>query len=613
MEQDLSDAYRGSGGEPEIIKSPLQSSSNSLPIRERTGKRRAGDFTASTVPPLKRVKGDFNAAYLNLLNQDIEDVSSGLLRADDDPGTERTQVGAVLWSATEKNIFFAALSRLGKEDAVGISTRIRTKSEIEVRQYLALIEEADRRQRDEVTGRGRHVLRPVDVPAAAEISAECAAALEAAADAIALRQESYEEDVERDRWGSRWLVSASLVRELEHPEEVVSQPLPLPLERGQEERQRSDGEGERMRQPSQRQGVQRKKRKASDEPPFTQLFSLQDWLELSERIFMNSSVSDGNWRSVADESEPPAVQATAFADFYNLTLSITKRLIFAAMWVADSRLRVDNRDDMRKPKGYHVRAEDVAAAVSSLGMRHDAREFWARCSRRIQLNIVDDGFTEDDFTDGESEETDAVGEGGNDRDSHFTTTTTTTGPRPDYAAENEPDTEDSEDENHETMSYDEVETALGYPKVDNLRSTPEPYPSTSSSEGVSDHDSSDSENIENRRSADKHRERNPEDDDDDNEDEPDNDLLNANAIAQDIEEALLASSSLYPAKHGSTSTAPPSRGLKAQIRAEHRLERDAELLDAKTSATAEAGLWAVLRGEAGTGGRKKKKEERGRR
>ncbi|KAJ8124425.1 hypothetical protein O1611_g9216 [Lasiodiplodia mahajangana] len=306
---------------------------------------------------------------------------------------------------------------------------------------------------------------------------------------------------------------------------------------------------------------------------------------------MNSTVSDGNWHAVSEEQEPPAIRATALADFHALVHSVTRRLLFATLYVAESRIRTKSLNDARKRPNFRIRAEDVDAAVSSLGMKHNSRQFWARCARRLQLNVIDDRVEQDGSSDHEDEETDTDESEDTDGDGRQSTV----GSRSEDADDTGQETEESEeDDDLEVMGYDKVEAALGFPTVDNIRtrrSTPEAYMST-----ASEYISSPSE---------EHEEDYIEEDEEYEEDikmqdreeahsEPD-DGLNPVTINQDIEEAIIS----LPRLESTGMVAPSTRqAVESRIRAQHRLERDAELLDLKASADAEAELWAVLRGDS---------------
>ncbi|KAI1351381.1 hypothetical protein F5Y01DRAFT_124726 [Xylaria sp. FL0043] len=585
-----------------ITRPPIHNLPSDSPVRHSSTlvhrKRQAEDYVArEDPPPLKRRKGDFNGAYLNLLNQDIQDASSGLINGgEEDSALEPTQVGAVVWSATEKRAFFAAVRRLGKDDLAGISTRIGTKSELEVQQYLVFLDDACPRADGERRSRGA-ALRPVDFPAAVEIGAECSALLEAAADALALRQESYEEEVEKERWDSRWLVTAPLARILEDSVRRYQQ-------QQQQQQQRSkrksaqDGEGGgkqvRIKEQKEQEKVNEGREESDDidlkEMSFLELFPVHNWLRLSNRVFMNSTVSDGNWRAVSEEYAPPAIQATALADLHGLALSVTRRLLLAAMYVAESRVRTRSLADApRRLRPPQLRVEDVRAAVSSLGMKHDSRAFWARCARRLQLDVVDDKTDEDGLIDSENEFTDTdEDEEMNIYDDQLSNTGSSRG----YVEDTEQGAEESEEDDYEIMSYDEVEAALGYPAGDYSRSRPSSPESDVSS--LHEHISSASEaELDSPEDSDEYEEERAEETEDE-------DGLNAESIQRDIEEAMISQVPMESIDDDTDILLPARQALKSRIRAEHSLERDAEHLDAKASADAETKLWAVLRGEGDT-------------
>ncbi|TGJ81016.1 hypothetical protein E0Z10_g7765 [Xylaria hypoxylon] len=585
------DTGRQSSSELEVTRSPIHSAPSVSPTRGSTRgrrKRRAGGFIARTgPPPFKRVKSDFNSAYVNLLNQDIQDASSGLIHSEERPELEHTQIGAVVWSAAEKKVFFAALSRIGKDDVVGISARIGTKSELEVRQYLVFLDAAKRRPHGDEGKRAS--LRPVDIPAAVEIGAECTAMLEVAADGLSLRQEDYEEEVEKERWGSRWLITAPLAQILENS-----------LQSQIEDKQLRDEEEDREEEPLLKEDEEQDERNRSlEELPFLQLFPIPNWLQLSDCIFMNSTVSDGNWHAVSEEYEPPAIQATALADFYGLVFSVTRRLLLATMYMAESRVRTRSLNDMQRRRRTRIRVEDVAAAVASLGMKQNSREFWARCARRLQLDIVDDKTGEDDLTDQENEDTDTERSEDMDIDGQQNTVESRSGSIEDTAQEAE---ESEEEGDYEIMSYNEVETALGYPAVVNTcrrPSSPESHASTTPERiSSASEDERNKGEHEEEHGAERMEEENDEYERDIEMENPSHgldDSLNPDAIKRDIEEAMIF---LAPIGHTGMDVVPTRQAMKSQIRAEHRLERDAERLDLKASTDAETKLWAVLRGDS---------------
>ncbi|OTB19838.1 hypothetical protein K445DRAFT_313613 [Daldinia sp. EC12] len=562
MDLDDDPEYRpaDSGSDNEPSRPPPPSSP---PSGESTRKRRhkAVEPTPAVSLP-KRQRGGFNFQYLNLLNEEIGDAAAGIIR-DESLDLAPAQVGIVSWTPSEKQAFFSALGRLGRDDIAGIAARVGTKSPLEIRQYLVLLDEAERARREN-DGKRHRALRPVDVPAAVELSTELCAALEQAADGIALRCEKYEAALEQKRWQGRWLVTTQLARVLEHQQRANSN-------RG------NDVTAE-----------------TNDLPPFAELFALRNWLQLSERVFMNSSVvPDGNWRGISEE--PPSIRATALADFHSLALSVTRRLVSATLYVASSRVRVKRAGDRRNRTSDLVKIKDVQAAVASVGMAENSRKFWARAARRLRLAVYDD--EQDDRNEEISGMTDQEYLSGREGDGHEDLDT-----EAEDIIENNISDEDEErnapseiDNNNETdssstfssplLSYDEVETALGFPPTPHPSSHPPqelPTDLPSISPSSSEPSFSDSDSAANSNSDVPVKDPSEEEEQDDEEKDPP-------ALALDLHEALT-----YTASYDHASTARSRDALRARIRMEHELWADAERFDARTAAREEARLWRVV-------------------
>ncbi|KAI0548806.1 hypothetical protein F4679DRAFT_293763 [Xylaria curta] len=601
MDIDSDDDYRETSSENKITRPPVYNPCGASPMRNnipiRRKRRVESSITPVGSPPLKRMKGDFNAAYLALLNRDICDASLGLIQDEEDEEEREEeeeedadqQIGAVVWSAVEKAAFFAAVSRLGRADFTGISARIGTKSELEVHQYLVLLDAT------EGTGARQNALRPVDIPAAVEIGAECAAALEAAADALSLRQESYEEQVGKERWGSRWRVTAQLAETLESQQRKHSEALtlhPRPRERTQKKNKRRDKEDDGKEQPQMEGEEQEKKGKRFDESPFFEFFCVDNWLLLSNRVFMNSAIPDGNWRAASEEHEPPAIQITALSDFYALAVSVTRRLLVSALYVAESRIRRNSFEVVIRNRKTWISVEDVIAAASSLSMKQNSNEFWARCARRVQLDVVNDETGEDSVTDQEYEEPHTQSGQEIDRDDELLSTVASESGSTEGSGDS---TEEDEDDDGEIMSYDEIEAALGYPAVDSMHSGHST--SESSISTTTDILSNSKDEADERENGEEYPEDDEEYDGDikmkDQQQETPGEDLRLDAIALDIEEAMISLGSTKRAADGTDIT----HVIKSRIRAEHKLEQDAELLDVRASMKAERKLWAVLRND----------------
>ncbi|ETS83746.1 hypothetical protein PFICI_05622 [Pestalotiopsis fici W106-1] len=479
------------------------SSSSSSRSRSRK-KRKAHHLPPYAGAPLKRQRRPFNPDYLSLLNQDIADAALSLI-ADDAAAADLleppTQVGAVRWSPVEKEAFFSALGRLGRDDLPGIAARVGSKGPLEVRQFLLLLEDRARQRRD-ARSRRRRTLRLAEVPAAAELSHECTAALEEAADDLSLRQDNHEASTEEKRWGDRWLIT---------PDAAEDAP---------------DGGGGSIK---------------DEDMPFLDFFKAKTWLRLSDRLFMNSAIPDYNWRYVSEE--PPAIRATALADFHSLAVSITRRLVASTLFMAGMRLKAQRQYfPHARPL---VKERDVKAAVDSLNLKTNSHDFWAGAARRLRIDVVND--------------------------------------QADSAPEEEPGDEESDGDY--VMSYHDVETALEYSVQDNSAAAAG-GPSSGDIETEIE-DEEDTMDISDASSLPEDEEMTQETGDEVDEQDvaPD---VDEDAVKRDLHEAIS-----YSADYGFTTRA--RQGLQQRIETEHRMEAEAEEHDMHNSRREEAQLQAMLR------------------
>lgn len=320
---------------------------------------------ATDLRPLKRAKGSFNRAYLELLNEDIEHAASRYVPVAHDQFDERvalpeSQTGMSIWTSMEKERFFEALGRLGRDDAAGIAQRVHTKGEMEVRQYTQLLQDglALRRRKNELAP-----LELADFPAAVELSHECCQALEDAADTIALRQEHSENATEERKHGPGWLVSQDNHKEL------------------------AEDETEK------------------DTTRAVNVFRIAEWLSLSERFFMNAASEDGNWQSV--DGDTPSIRLTTLQDFHSLAATLTKRLVATTLYMAAARIRAERgtRSSIRNS----VKARDVEAAAMSLGLLTRKPPLMG-CIRRLGLSVYEEPPKPHERDEGEPVPYDAVGE-----------------------------------------------------------------------------------------------------------------------------------------------------------------------------------------------------------
>lgn len=321
-----------------------------LPLREiakNNLKRKDSPVIIEGDEPKKRWKKASNPKYISLLNIDIKDAVARTI-SDDKIILEGSQIGSSIWTVSEKDEFFNAISRLGRDNVKEISARISTKSELEVQEYMQLLHTEFTKRRIE----GR-ILELPDFPAAFEISEECSEGLETAADKLASLQEKSEIEVEREKWGDSWLLTPEVSHWLN--------------------KRRNQNGG----------------KKAIDEVlPAANLFNLDKWLELSDRVFMNPSESEDNWQSLGDV--PPSIRATAFEDFHSLAVFITKKLVSTTLYCTMSRERATQA---QKTKHADVTPADVEAAVNILNLTHNGDNFWKKSARRCNLQVLDEDDT----------------------------------------------------------------------------------------------------------------------------------------------------------------------------------------------------------------------------
>ncbi|KAI1461467.1 hypothetical protein F4805DRAFT_414248 [Annulohypoxylon moriforme] len=535
-------------------------------------------------PAPKRQKGTFNPHYLRILNEDITDAASGIPSEQVPPTStipflelRPTQLGAVQWTVSEKHAFFVALARLGRDNTPGIASRIGSKSVLEVQQYLHHLTTADRARRANSTR--RQGVGPLSMPSASELSAELTIALDGAAEALAQRQEAYEASLEQKRWGGRWLVTVPLAQVLETRFRALSRGEIDPIANHH----------------------------SNNLPPFAEFFLLRNWLKLSDRVFMNSTVDDGNWRFVSAESEtnePPAIRATALADFYSLALSITRRLVSASLYVASSRIRMKRARDPTRHSAL-VKKNDVWAATASVGLKEGSREFWARAARRLRLDVIDD---EDDGDMSGEEDEDAEDKSVGDEDEDSLEEGEDQDMDVDNASQNDINEEEGvipgieeqqngdDDSDYDVMSYDAVEAALGFPNP-NINPTSDSFnePEFTSRSGfntaadsppISDSDS-DSASL-----SDTSEPNDPEPQPADPElTQPSSPPIDSALLSADLTEALTYSALDHIA------TSRSKQALIHRLKAEQRLWADADALDTAASAAEEARLWGMLRGD----------------
>ncbi|KAL9127824.1 MAG: hypothetical protein Q9175_007658 [Cornicularia normoerica] len=343
------DAYNSASESSE--KSSAYSSDRSR-SRGRPRKRKTTEDLISSQPSLKRLKSSYSNDYRVLFNSTVVEIVSSHSSETDDL-LQESQIGVTVWSSEEKGAFFRSLARRGRQDVRGIATDIGSKSESEVYVYSDMLYKAAIDQ--QIYGTRKTLLETSKVEAALEVRGECCAALDLAAVALSALQQIEEESDEKKRHKELAFLTPRIARWVEHR-------IAVP-EGGMEE--------------------------LSQQIPAARLLNLLNFLALSRRFFMNSVIAEDNWRSYTGRKyKSPSIMYTAFSDFHALSISITQRLVQSSLFFAMSRLRAMSASGHYTP-GSHVRRRDVMAALNVLGMKSDAKAFWAGTARKCKLRVYD--------------------------------------------------------------------------------------------------------------------------------------------------------------------------------------------------------------------------------
>lgn len=305
---------------------------------------------------LESLTGPSVEAYSSLLEETTKEF---MLPTNVNPQISGSEyIGVVLWANWEKDIFFDTLTRKGKNGVREIANAVGTKSELEVQELLELLHQGV--ERHHLHDPRRRTIGQGEVPAAAEIGQQCCAVLDEYAELLSIREQLLEDNAVKKEHGIIWRIDQKKAASL-------------------------------GRVAAQENGPQDDNDSALPSVhPFAKLFDMDKWIRISERFFMNADdPKEDNWTNVAFEDETPSVRADAFADFYNLTVSLTRRLVQSTLVFAMARLRNWNYSGHHENIAKTVKPRDVKTALDVLNMKHDASDFWAGVPRRCRLKVVD--------------------------------------------------------------------------------------------------------------------------------------------------------------------------------------------------------------------------------
>ena len=340
----------------------------------------------------KRLKGCYNDNYRALYNDCVTEAAKRF--GSSSPSfLARSQIGLSKWSSQEKEVFFNATAKLGRDNIPGIARAIGSKSQVEVREYLLLLRESYV-QHNLNEAQAKAIISPREIPAAVELSEECCNSLDTAGEALAWYQENYEAKQEQKKFGDCWLLGQDLAEEIEAAISETATRTEHALGKG-------DSDDQPQMHKAEEGGMSATKGTLLNPEPETpqilasvpaaQLLRLEKWIELSRELFMNSGIPGlaENWRAIADPGEEPSLYHTAFEDFHRLAVSVTQRLVQTAIFQAMSRLRAQDWRTSHSAKPF-VRKRDVLTAIDILGMKHDSKDFWITTARRCGVLVYEE-------------------------------------------------------------------------------------------------------------------------------------------------------------------------------------------------------------------------------
>ena len=313
-------------------------------------KRKAGD-PERRITKWRRVQGSYSTAYGDLWATTRKDIETGDV-IDSESSLEQSQLGLCLWSGPEKTKFFHALTKYGRDDLPAIASSVGTKSEIEVRHYLQLLEKCllEKHLYESRT----KLVGLTAMPAAVEIDEATEVLLDQAAEALRLYEDKETERVEPDQYSHLWRLDQEAAMYLEGLRDSG--------EKGEKE--------------------------AFQLCPPIELLNLPKWTRLSEGLFMNSGPpkESDNWRELAFKGETPSILHSAFSDFHALAIHLTKIIVQSSLYYATSRLRSNDGTIAHKDEVIPV---DIYNAAESLNLPARSPRFWAELPRRNCLKVVD--------------------------------------------------------------------------------------------------------------------------------------------------------------------------------------------------------------------------------
>lgn len=308
-------------------------------------------------------------SYRQFLHQTFKDKSDS---REDKFNT--TQNGVVAWTPQEKRILFDVLDKKGRDGIREIAASIGSKSELEILEYIRLLQKGVRRQHFNDTHSRTAILG--EIPAAPEIGEECCHSLDGYAEFLCLEEQREEDSAGKEKHKDLWIINKEVAERLEAGN--------------------ADHESN-MNVSETDQDLAIDVNKLSDEKFTPKLnvnsaaafFKITKWILLSERFFMNFGGQrlEDNWVNVAFKGETPSMTADVLTEFYEIALAVTRHLIHATHFFASSRVLKSGKAS--RPSATVVRSFDVRRAARTLKMKTESSEFWVGLARRCSLDVED--------------------------------------------------------------------------------------------------------------------------------------------------------------------------------------------------------------------------------
>ncbi|GAB7359071.1 hypothetical protein MBLNU230_g5143t1 [Neophaeotheca triangularis] len=329
--------------------------------------------------------------YRKLLNTTIEHAAQN--HSDEEEVLPSSQIGASYWTSQEKSRFFRKLSSVGPGELHQLAKAVQTKSRPEIQAYILLLRKGVAETADAHAAENDFSLS--HVPAAFEVEGDVDDAIDRARTVLNSRLREKQNFAEQARHGKTWLITEALADEIEAEIATLAGEEASDTAKDDEPAdgdQHSDGYKDQTTAGAQQEdeGLEEPPEKVSAPSPSSaklavpssSLLRPSTFLELSRSCFMGP---DPGYAQLENESLnfAPSIYRTAFDDFHNLTISLTRRLVQTTIFQAMTRLR-GKESSSPIPQ---VRPCDVGAATDILGMRSDRKAYWSNLPRRCGVDV----------------------------------------------------------------------------------------------------------------------------------------------------------------------------------------------------------------------------------